>query len=67
MIYIVVLMTLLLSILLFGVHIYGVYHSFKAHIGWGIASIFCAPLAFTVGTAKLITKKNILIKKEKAA
>lgn len=63
MVYLSIATILVVSLSLFGLFIYGVYHSFKAHIGWGVASIFFSPLAYVVGTIKLVTNKNILMRK----
>jgi hypothetical protein len=52
---------MLLALLTWTLYLYGVYHSFKASVGWGIVSIFLSPLALVVGSIKLFSNKNILI------
>ena len=51
-----------LCLALFAINIYGIVTCFKANPGWGIVSILLSPLAFVVGTYKLITGKNLLVK-----
>ena len=63
--YLIVTSLILLVISLLCLHVYGIYHCFKIHVGWGVASIVLSPLAFAVGLIKLVTNKNLLALKHK--
>lgn len=52
----------MLSLGLIYIQIVGIYHSFKANIGYGLISIFLAPFALAVGAIKVFSGENILLR-----
>lgn len=56
---------LLVAVGLLYLQIVGVYHSFKAHVGYGIVSIFLGPFALAIGAIKVFTGENILLRSKK--
>jgi hypothetical protein len=61
------LAALALTLGLVYIQIVGIYNSFKAHVGYGLVSLFVGPFALAIGAIKVFTGQNILIKKGKKA
>lgn len=64
--FLVFIVLLALAASLVYIQIVGIYYSFKAHVGYGIVSLFLGPFAIAIGAIKIFTGNNILIKKDKS-